>query len=88
MSNSQSMSQALPVLNSTASSLPAMQLAGGMKLSKWAKLVGISRTAAWRFRQEGKLAVVVRYGTAYVTAETIRDWFTNDGSKTRAFAKN
>jgi hypothetical protein len=68
--------------------LGEVQLAGGMKLSKWIEKVGISRTAAWRFRKEGKLSVVVRYGTAYVTAETIRNWFTDDGSKTRAFAKN
>ena len=56
-----------------------------MKLSKWAKLVGISRTAAWKYRKDGKLPVVVRYGTAYVTAETIKSFFTNDGTKPRPF---
>jgi len=72
--------------NQVTSSPAEIQLAGGMKLSKWAKLVGISRTSAFRFRREGKLRVVVRYGTAYVTAETISEWFTDDGSKPRAVA--
>jgi len=65
-----------------------MQLAGGMKLSKWIKLVGISRTAAWRYRRTGKLPVVVRYGVAYLTAATIQDFFVSDGTKPRAFAMN
>ena len=52
-----------------------LQLAGGMRLSKWRQIVGISRTTAWRMRKEGKLKVVVRYGQPYVTADTIREFF-------------
>jgi hypothetical protein len=79
---------ALPTQNQMAPDPSEQQLAGGMKLSKWAKLVGISRTSAWRFRREGKLPVVVRYGTAYVTAATIRDFFVGDGSKVRTGGLN
>ena len=60
-----------------------MELAGGAKLSTWRKIVGLSRTTVWRYRKEGKLPVVVRYGIAYVTAETIRNFFKNDGTKPR-----
>ena len=67
----------------TAVNLAKIQLAGGMKLSKWREIVGMSSTTAWRLRRAGKLPVIVRYGTAYVTAETISYFFTNDGSKTR-----
>ena len=62
-----------------------MQLAGGMKLERWRKIIGISRSYAWRLRKTGKLPVIVRYGIAFVTAETIENFFTNDGSKVRAF---
>lgn len=58
-----------------------MEIAGGMRLSKWRKIVGISRTTAWRLRKEGKLAVVVRYGQVYVTAGAIRSFFENNGAK-------
>jgi hypothetical protein len=68
--------------------LPEIQLTGGMKLEKWRKAVGISRTAAWRLRKTGKLPVVVRYGSVYVTADTIKTYFSNDGSKPRGFAMN
>ena len=68
--------------------LPEMALAGGMKLEKWRRAVGISRTAAWRLRKTGKLQVIVRYNQVYVTADTIRNFFTNDGTKPRAFASN
>ena len=67
------------------SSRTEMQLAGGMKLEKWRKMVGISRTAAWRMRKEGKLPIIVRYGISYLTAETIKNFFTNDGTKLRGF---
>jgi hypothetical protein len=70
---------------SAAPRLTEIQLAGRMKLSKWRRIVGISRTAAWRLRKSGKLPVVVRYGQAYVTAETIANFFKNDGSNTRSF---
>ena len=68
--------------------LPEIQLAGGMKLDVWRKAVGMSRTTAWRLRKEGKLPFIVRYGSVYVTAETIKNFFTNDGSKPRGFAMN
>lgn len=60
-----------------------IQLAGGMRLSKWCATVGISRTAAWRLRRSGKLQTVTRYGISYVTAKTIQEFFTNDGSTVR-----
>jgi hypothetical protein len=59
---------------------PEMQLAGGMRLSKWIKVVGISKMTAWRWRKDGKLKVVFRYGMAYVTADTIQKFFTDDGT--------
>jgi hypothetical protein len=72
-----------PSTSFTAVNLANIQLAGGMKLSKWREIVGMSSTTAWRLRRAGKLPVIVRYGVAYVTAETIKNFFTNDGSKTR-----
>jgi hypothetical protein len=72
-----------PALGVTPTSLPEIQLAGGMKLEKWRKIVGISRTTAWRLRKTGRLPVVIRYGTAFLKAETIRNFFTDDGSKSR-----
>ena len=42
-----------------------------MKLEKWRKIIGIFRTFAWRLCKGGRLPVIVRYGTAYVTAETV-----------------
>jgi hypothetical protein len=60
-----------------------MQLAGGMRLSKWSKVVGISKMTAWRWRKEGKLPVIWRYGLPWVTAETIQKFFTDDGSAPR-----
>jgi hypothetical protein len=57
-----------------------LQLAGGMRLSKWTKTVGISKMTAWRWRKEGKLPVIWRYGIPWVTAETIRQFFTDDGT--------
>jgi predicted site-specific integrase-resolvase len=59
-----------------------------MKLEKWRKIVGISRTFAWSLRRDGKLPTIVRYETVYVTSDTIRSFFQNDGSKPRAFAMN
>ena len=61
-----------------------MQLAGGMRLSKWIKTIGISKMTAWRWRKEGKLTVIWRYGIPWVTAETIRQFFTDDGDRRRA----
>lgn len=60
-----------------------IQLAGGMRLDKWRKIVGISKATAWRWRKEGKLTVVWRYGIPWVTAETIENFFKDDGSAPR-----
>jgi len=68
--------------------LPEIQLAGGMRLNRWAKIVGISRTSIWRLRRAGKLPVVVRHGVAYLTAATIREFFVSDGSKPHELALN
>jgi predicted site-specific integrase-resolvase len=51
-----------------------------MRLSKRIKVVGISKTTAWRWRKDGKLKVVFRYGKAYVTADTIQKFFTGEGT--------
>ena len=60
-----------------------MQLAGGMRLSKWIKTIGISKMTAWRWRKEGKLTVIWRYGIPWVTAEMIQQFFTDDGTLPR-----
>jgi hypothetical protein len=60
-----------------------MQLAGGMRLSAWRKAIGISKMTAYRWRKENKITVIWRYGQPWVTAETIRNFFTDDGSKPR-----
>jgi hypothetical protein len=65
---------------STRFSIPDIQLAGGMRLSKWIKIVGISKMTAWRWRKEGKLAVIWRYGLPWVTTETIQKFFTDDAT--------
>ena len=54
-----------------------------MKFERWRKIVGISRTAAWRLRKAGKLPVVVRYNQVFVTAATIKAFFADDGKKFR-----
>lgn len=62
---------------------PEMLLAGGMRLAKWCKLVGISTRTARRYSKAGKLKVIVRYGQSYITREGIAEFFTNDGTTTR-----
>jgi len=65
----------------------AMEMAGGMRLSKWCETVGICRTTAWRLRKTGQLKVVTRYGQHFVTAEGMREFFKSDGSKPHMLAK-
>jgi hypothetical protein len=60
-----------------------IQLAGGMRMAKWIKIIGISKATAWRWRKQGKLPVVWRYGLPWVTAETIRQIFSDDGTGPR-----
>jgi len=60
-----------------------IDLAGGMRYSKWCQTVGIPRTTGWKYRKQGKLEVIVRNGVSYITAAGIRAFFTNDGSKAR-----
>ena len=60
-----------------------MELAGGMRMSKWCKIVGISRTSAWRLRKSGRPPVVMRYGVPFLTADTIKRFFSDDGSTPR-----
>ena len=62
---------------------PEIELAGGMKLERWRKIVGISRTAAWRLRKTGKLPFILRYNHVYITAATIKAFFADDGTKPR-----
>jgi predicted DNA-binding transcriptional regulator AlpA len=72
--------------NSTISAAPTetnINLAGGIRLSKWRRQVGLSRTTVWRWRKEGRLPVVERYGVAFLTAETVKSFFAADHSKTR-----
>jgi hypothetical protein len=53
---------------------PEFELAGGMRLSKWCAAVGISRTKCWRLRKAGKLPVVIRFGTPYVTPRRLANF--------------
>ena len=64
--------------------LPVSDLAGGMRLAKWAKQVGLSRSTVWRLQKAGKLQTVTRYGMVFITAAEMRRWFKEnpaDGSK-------
>jgi predicted site-specific integrase-resolvase len=54
---------------------PEADLAGGMRLNKWCKLVGISKMTCWRLRKAGKLKTVTRYGIVFITAAEIKRWF-------------
>ncbi len=58
-----------------------IEWAGGMRLSAWCKRIGISAKTAARWRAAGKLDVVTRNGLQFITAETIRTFFTDDGSR-------
>jgi predicted site-specific integrase-resolvase len=58
-----------------------VDLAGGMVLSVWCKAVGISLRTAKKWILEGKLPVVHRYGMTFITAETIKNFFKDDGSR-------
>ena len=60
--------------------LPAVELAGGMRLDLWCRTVGISRRTALRWRRQGKLSVVTRCGMLFLTAGEIRNFFKDDGS--------
>jgi hypothetical protein len=51
---------------------------GGVRLSKWAQAVGISRTTVWRLRKAGKLSVVVHKGLLFVTEDTVKKFFQNE----------
>jgi hypothetical protein len=48
------------------------ELAGAMRLSKWAKALGVSRSTIYRWRKTGKLKIVRRYGIAFVTVDENR----------------
>jgi hypothetical protein len=69
-------------LNST------LELAGGIRLSRWCALTGISPRTARRYRNAGRLKVIVRYGQAYVTSQASADFFVDDGSATRGPPSN
>jgi len=60
-----------------------IDLAGGMRYSKWCQTVGIPRTTGWKYRKQGRVEVIVRNGVSYITAAGIHAFFTNDGSKAR-----
>jgi hypothetical protein len=55
--------------------LPPPELTGGMRLELWRRAIGISRTTAWRLRKTGRLKTITRYGTVYVTAAGIKEFF-------------
>lgn len=66
------------------SPLPESDLAGGMRLNKWRKLVGISESTCLRLRRAGKLETVTRYGMVFITAEGIRKFFAEPESESAA----
>jgi hypothetical protein len=68
-------------MNLTQTGLPPVELAGGMRLSLWCKVIGISERTAMRWRDAGKLKVVNRYGMQFVTADTIKEFFQGDGTR-------
>jgi hypothetical protein len=57
------------------------ELAGGMKLSKWCEAVGICLATANKWRNEGKLQVVDRYGMQFITATEMRRFFEGNGER-------
>jgi hypothetical protein len=69
--------------STTTDPFKRMQLAGGMRLSTWRKAIGISKMTAYRWRKKNKINIIWRYGQPWVTAETIRNFFTDDGTKPR-----
>lgn len=58
--------------------LREVELAGGMTLTRWCACVGISARTARNYRRAGKLKTVRRFGRLFVTAQTIRDWFSEE----------
>jgi hypothetical protein len=60
-----------------------INLVGGVRLSKWRKAVGLSRTSVWRLTKSGRLPVVKRYGVAFLEAQTVKDFFTRESSTPR-----
>ena len=59
--------------------LGEVELAGGMKLHRWCRIVGISRQTAWRMRKDGKLRTVQHYGVPSIPAEEIKRFFAFPG---------
>jgi hypothetical protein len=55
-----------------------ISLVGGIRLSKWRRQVGLSRTTIWRWRKSGRLPVVMRYGVPFLAAETVKSFFRPD----------
>lgn len=75
----------------SAEAAPNISLVGGIRLSKWRRQVGLSRTTVWRWRKSGRLPVVMRYNVAFLSAETVKRFFSDDsierGHKTQKEAK-
>ncbi len=54
---------------------PPSDLVGAIKLDKWRKEVGLSRSTVWRLRRDGRLKVISRYGMLFVTPEAQQEFF-------------
>lgn len=59
-----------------------IDLAGGIALKRWCQIVGISvrTTQRWRKDPAKGFEVVWRYGIPFLSAETVRKFFVDDGS--------
>jgi hypothetical protein len=59
-----------------------IDLAGGMLLKKWCEVTGVNlrTTRRWRADPRKNFKVVWRFGMPFLTAETIRNFFVDDGS--------
>ena len=59
-----------------------IDLAGGMLLKRWCEITGVSirTTRNWRKDPSKNFKVIWRFGMPWITAETIRNFFVDDGS--------
>lgn len=64
--------------------LKEIDRAGGMLLKKWCDVTGVSVQTTWRWRKDPakNFLCIWRHGMLFITAETIANFFVDDGSAT------